>query len=332
MRRVPGIVALVVWAGFAVLASEPARAQARLVPGLTLFAGASDGLWRSNDWGQSWEQVNGGSRGEGLAGAGAIRAVRPLGPQVWLGGDGGAYLSEDWGETWTRLSPTPGVSVVLPSRWPQADPTVFVGTGSSLFRSRDGGHTLEPTALGRGGISRIEWPGPSLLVACDGGLFVSDDEGAHFSGPGSGLPADPLVAMVMSSFFGSDRVVIVAARAGGVFRTSDGGRSWSSVGLTGEGVTDLVWIDRFLYAAAERALYRSEDAGVHWTRLSTTPGRPSRLLFPLDGMEGFLATDRGVYRTPDAGVHWEPAGLAGLDVLTIATFPTPDPAQGKQRR
>lgn len=332
MRPALGIGLLVAALGLVAGSAGSVSAQASLVPRLALFAGTSEGLFRSSDWGLSWEPMSGGSRGAGPEGIGAVRAIRALGPQVWLGGDGGSYLSEDWGETWTRLSATPGVSVVLPSRWPQADPTVFVGTGSNLLRSRDGGRTLEPTALGRGGISRIEWPGPSLLVACDGGLFVSDDEGAHFSGPGSGLPAEPLVAMVMSSFFGSDRVVIVAARSGGVYRTADGGKSWSSVGLSGESVTDLVWIDRFLYAAAERALYRSEDAGVHWTRLSTAPGRPSRLLFPLDGMEGFLATDRGVYRTPDAGVHWEAAGLAGLEVLTIATFPTPDPAQGKQRR
>ncbi len=332
MRRRLAIGLLAVGLGLVFGPTGSVSAQARLVPRLSLFAGTSEGLWRSIDWGLSWERMGGGSGGAGPESIGAVRAVRALGPQVWLGGDGGSYLSEDWGETWTRLSSTPGVTVVLPSRWPQADPTVFVGTGSSLLRSRDGGHTLEPTALGRGGISRIEWPGPSLLVACDGGLFVSDDEGAHFTGPGRGLPDEGVNAMVMSSFFGIDPVVFVAPGSGGVFRSPDGGRSWQSVGLDRERVYDLVWIDRFLYAAGQAAIYRSEDAGARWTTLSTSPGRPSRLLFPLDGIEGFLATDRGVFHTPDAGSHWEPAGLAGLDVLTIATFPAPDPAQVKQRR
>jgi photosystem II stability/assembly factor-like uncharacterized protein len=331
MKRLLGIAASAAAAALA-LGGTGSASQARLVPGLALFAGTSEGLWRSSDWGKSWERLAGGTSGATLDGLGAVRAIRPLGPQVWIGGDGGAYLSEDWGESWTQLSPTPGVSVVLPSRWPQADATVFVGTTSGLLRSRDGGRTLEPTALGRGGVSRIEWPGPSLLVACDGGLFVSNDEGAHFSGPGSGLPDAPVAAMVLSSFFGIDPVVFVAPRSGGVFRTSDGGTTWRSVGLAEDRVADLVWIDRFLYAAAEAALYRSEDAGATWTRLSSSPGRPTRLLFPLEGIEGFLATDRGVFHTPDAGQHWEPAGLAGQTVLAIATFPTPEPTTGKKRR
>lgn len=327
MRRafVAAVAALAFGAGLA-------SSQTALAPSLALFAGTREGLWRSSDWGRSWERLMGGTRGTSLEGLGAVRAIRPLGPQVWLGGDGGTYLSEDWGETWTQLSATPGVTVVLPSRWPSADPTVFVGTAGGLLRSRDGGRAAEPTALGRGGVSRVEWPGPSLLVACDGGLFVSNDEGAHFSGPGSGLPDAPVAAMVLSSYFGIDPVVLVAPRSGGVFRSSDGGTIWRSAGLAEDRVADLVWIDRFLYAVAETALYRSEDAGASWIRLSTCPGRPSRLLFPLEGIEGFLATDRGVFHTPDAGRSWDPAGLAGQDVLTIATFPAPEPGQGKKRR
>lgn len=331
MRRAPGVAAAAVATALAVSGTGSAS-QPRLVPGLALFAGTTEGLWRSSDWGKSWERLAGATGGTTLDGLGAVRAIRPLGPQVWIGGNGGVYLSEDWGDSWAQLSATPGVSVVLPSRWPSADATVFVGTAGGLLRSRDGGRTLEPTALGRGGISRVEWPGPSLLVACDGGLFVSNDEGAHFSGPGSGLPDAPVAAMVMSSFFGIDPVVLLAPASGGVFRTSDGGTSWRSAGLGEDRVADLVWIDRFLYAAAENAVYRSEDAGATWTRLSASPGRPSRLLFPLEGIEGFLATDRGVFHTPDAGQHWEEAGLAGQTVLTIATFPTPEPTTGKKRR
>jgi len=308
-----------------------AAAPNPVVPSLTLFAGTTTGLWRSIDWSESWSRVSGGTPGVSLAGLGAARAIRPLGPQVWLGGDGGVFLSDDWGESWALVAPTPGVNVVLPSRWPNSDPTLFVATAAGLLRSPDAGRTLAPTALGCPGVRRLEWPGPALAVACQRGFFVTSDGGEHFSGPGIGLPDVPVLAIALSSYFVADPVAFAAPVSGGVYRSSDGGAHWSAAGLEGERVFDLVWIGRFLYAAAEKALYRSEDVGAHWQRLSSAPGRPSRLLFPLGGIEGFLATDRGIFRTPDAGERWQAAGLPGLEVLELATFPGPDTPSRKKR-
>jgi photosystem II stability/assembly factor-like uncharacterized protein len=307
-----------------------AAARGAVAPSLTLFAGTPEGLWRSGDWGQTWERLSGRTPGVSLDPLGAARAIRPLGPQVWLGGDGGVFRSDDWGDTWTRLSETPAVTVVLPSRWPNSDPTVYLGTRAGLLRSPDGGRSATPTGLDCPGVRVVDWPGPALAVACERGVFFSVDGGSRFSGPGT-LPESPVLAVVLSSYFASDPVAIASTRSGGVYRTSDGGTSWKLIGLADETVFDLVWIGRFLYAAGERALYRSEDAGDTWKRLSSAPGRPARLLFPLEGLEGFLATDRGIFRSPDAGEHWEPAGLAGHDVLELATFPPPATTTGKKR-
>ncbi len=55
-------------------------------------------------------------------------------------------------------------------------------------------------------------------------------------------------------------------------------------------------------------------------------------LAPAAGLEAFLATDRGLFRSTDAGEHWSPAGFAGQPVLTVATFPPPEPTPGKNKR
>jgi hypothetical protein len=34
----------------------------------------------------------------------------------------------------------------------------------------------------------------------------------------------------------------------------------------------------------------------------------------------------------DAGEHWVPAGFAGQEVITVATFPPPVPEPGKKPR
>jgi photosystem II stability/assembly factor-like uncharacterized protein len=141
--------------------------------------------------------------------------------------------------------------------------------------------------------------------------------------------------MALSSFFSIDPVLFAAPDTGGVFRSSDGGATWAASGLADEFVGDLVWLGPFLYAAGERGFYRSQDAGASWSRLSASPGRPSRLMFPLApaaGLEAFLATDRGLFRTVDAGEHWQPAGFAGQEVLEVATFPPPEPEPSKKPR
>lgn len=306
------------------------------ISSLTLFAGTADGLWRSKDWGGSWQRVLGSaSSGVRLDGLGAARDILALTTDVWVAGEGGLFHSPDFGDTWEQVSSMSGLTSVLLPRWPQADPAVFVGTAKGLLRTLDNGRTWALRGDAEMGVRRIEWPGPAMVIASDRGVAISVDEGATYAPPGQGLPPGPIVAMALSSFFAVDPVLFAAPASGGVFRSSDGGKTWVAVGLAEQKVGDLVWLGPFLYAAADGGFYRSQDVGATWERLSDSPGRPSRLMFPLApaaGIEAFLATDRGVFRTTDAGAHWSPSGFAGEAVLDVATFPPPDPVRSKKPR
>lgn len=317
-------------------AQEPRRdaPPPSVATSLTLFAGTPSGLWRTRDWGGRWERVEGATEARRLDGLGAARAVVPVGPQVWVGGDGGLFASTDFGETWEPRSKTAGIRSLMFSRWPQSDPTAFAGTAEGLLKSVDLGRTFAPTPLAGTIVHRMEWPGPALVLATGKGLLLSEDGGRTFTAPGEGLPPGEVRAFALSSFYAVDPVIFAAPARGGVYRSGDGGRTWTPAGLEGERVGDLVWLGPFLYAAAEGALFRSEDAGRTWARLGSYEGRPSRLLFPLApaaGLEAFVATDRGIHRTADGGQRFQPAGLAGEDVLALATFPPPEPGTGKRR-
>jgi len=319
------------------VAQEPSRdaPPPGVVTSLTLFAGAPSGLWRTRDWGGRWERIEGPTSARRLDGLGAARAIVPLGPQVWVGGDGGLFVSADFGETWEPRSTTLGIRSLLFSHWPQSDPTAFAGTSSGMLRSADLGRTFKPTPLTGTLVNRMEWPGPALVLATGQGVLVSSDSGQTFTGAGEGMPSGEVRALVLSSFFPVDPVMFAAPAGGGVFRSGDGGKTWTRAGLEGETVGDLVWLGPFLYASAEGGLFRSEDAGRNWTRLGSYEGRPARLLFPLApaaGLEAFVATDRGIFRTTDGGQRFHPAGLPSQDVLTIATFPPPEPLLGRKIR
>ena len=61
-----------------------------VVTTLTLFAGTLETLWRSKDWGASWERVSGLSPGGGLAKQPPlteVRTIHPTGSRVYVGED-----------------------------------------------------------------------------------------------------------------------------------------------------------------------------------------------------------------------------------------------------
>jgi photosystem II stability/assembly factor-like uncharacterized protein len=314
----------------AALASGPPTTHAQappIVTSLTLFAGSPSGLWRSRDWGGTWE----------LARAGAVHTILPLGPRVYAGGEAGVLVSEDFGQSWADFALETAVLGILPSRYPQSDPTVFAGTASGLLKSDDGGKTFRPTPLAGTAVHRMEWPGPALVLATGRGVVFSTDAGATFTGPGEGLPGDGARALALSSFFAVDPVLFTGIGSQGVFRSNDGGRTWAASGLADHTVNDLVWLGPILYAATDQGLFRSEDAGKTWSALGAgLAGRAAlRLMFPLapqSGAEIFLGTDQGVFRTADGGLNWIKAGLAAERILSLATFPPPAPILNTGRK
>lgn len=298
-----------------------------VVTSLTVFAGTREKLWRTKDWGASWQPAESGTSGKSLVDLSDVRAILALAPRVWAGGSGGLFVSDDFGLTWTKSVEAPTALFVLPSRYPGSDPTVFLGTAEGLLKSDDAGKTFKPTVLRETPVFRGEWPGPALVMATGRGVLMSNDAGATFTGPGQGLPEGEVAAMALSSFFGMDPVLFAGLNQG-VFRSADGGKSWLPAGLAGQSVRDLVWFGPILYAATDRGLHRSEDAGKTWTAFGEKMGgKPNRLLFPLypdSGAVLFVATDDGVYRSDDGGFHWAAHGMKGHSVLALATFPPPE--------
>ena len=86
-----------------------------IVTTLALFAGTSSGLRLSQDWGVTWPARD-PAVADGLQGVGAVRAIVPLGPTIYLGGDGGLYVSEDFGRTWEKLGVLGSVECILLGR------------------------------------------------------------------------------------------------------------------------------------------------------------------------------------------------------------------------
>ena len=228
--------------------------------------------------------------------------------------DGGVWESRDAGRTWKPIFDGQDVASIGAIAVAPSDPrTIYVGTGEAdmrsdiaygdgIYKSTDGGTTW--THLGLDDTYQI---GAILVDPHDAGVAYAAALG-HPYGPSA------------------DR---------GVFKTTDGGKSWSKVLFAdpNTGATALAMAPddpHVVYAALWQTrrppwnvyppsngpgsgLYKSTDGGATWTHLtnglpagvgriglSISPASPHRVYANVDAAAG----QGGIYRSDDAGATW----------------------------
>ena len=296
-----------------------------------LMIGTRKGLWiaRSEDDRRSWEVGEPHFLMQEIPACGID--TRRDSPRLLVGARSehwgpSVFHSDDYGRSWREPE---GGAVRFP---PEADAAV-----KAIWQ-------LRPDTESR---PRVVWAGSEPSA-----LWRSDDGGETFAlvdglwdhphrptwQPGGGGQAIHTVLPHPTD----DEQVLVAMSTGGVYRTGDGGRSWtpSNKGINARYLPDP-WPeygqcvhkvardaadpDR-LFAQNHHGVYRSDDGGGSWT--SIADGLPSDFGFPMvthptrsgtawvvplvaDGERVPPAGRLGVWRTTDAGDSWS-AAAAGL--------------------
>jgi len=115
---------------------------------------------------------------------------------------------------------------------------------------------------------------------------------------------------------------------GGVFRSSDQGRTWTAVnsGLTGSDrfIVALAASGADLFAATSlRNVYRSTDQGESWTSVSSGLPLATFRSLTVSSSNLFLGTVSGVYRSTDRGQNWRQVAL-GLGNRDVSAFAVSD--------
>ncbi|HUE67273.1 MAG TPA: hypothetical protein VMP38_03750 [Candidatus Acidoferrum sp.] len=271
-----------------------------------------DGIYRSADAGRTWTHL-------GLADAQQIAdlAVDPRNPQrlfaAALGhpygpnSERGIYRSLDGGVTWQRVlykdEDTGGSAVAIdPSRpqvvyaalWqsrlgPWEDKNEFQGTGGGLFKSSDGGTTWRPLAAGL----------PPNVAQVNIAIAPSAPQ-RLYAAVGTNEPGD------------------YSSAAGlGVFRSDDGGESWTRITSDprpalriGGGDLPVLRVDPtnpdVLYSASIVTM-KSSDGGKSWLALRGAPGGDdyqNLWISPNDPRIIALVGDQGAIVTLNGGESW----------------------------
>jgi photosystem II stability/assembly factor-like uncharacterized protein len=171
--------------------SAPARALVSGAARGRVYLAGRTGLYRSDDWGQSWSDVGSEFQAE-RASALMVPPGRP--DQVYVVAGGYVWVSADAARTWRLASHgLPSASMEAVGLDP-ADPNRLwaVGVGQ-VFRTDDQGQRWGPVGQPlpeRPTVARaVAVSGRAILIATDRGVYRSPDDGERWELPSDGLPA-----------------------------------------------------------------------------------------------------------------------------------------------
>jgi photosystem II stability/assembly factor-like uncharacterized protein len=309
------------------LASAPSNPK-------VLYASVEGQVYRSADGGGSWTLTNlGDSRLPVLR----ISVDTAAPSKLYAARPDGFVRSLDGGNTWQKTGGFGRAYDV--AAHPKTAGTVYAATATGLYRSTDSGATWTP--FRRQGLPQkiratLIVVNPALprelYVATETsrgvkGLFRSVDAGASWR------PADagPLMGKQVLAFATAPQSVLYAGTADGLYKGSQGGRSWKKIGPAGTGrvLALAVAAGNRIYAGTEKGLFRSLNAGAAWARVSQglpdTGAVTSLLVVPMpsDTVLSGISTDvrrGGVFRSTDNGISWTflSTGMNATTVTSIA--------------
>lgn len=308
----------------------------------TVFAATSSGLFTSTDAGATWSHVE--ELGRYLLYGMRAVAVAPdysSSGHVMASDGNSLHISENRGISWTTHSELDSVNSLAYSPDFARDQTVFVG-GGAIWRTSNGGITWT-TALSQG-ISALaispEFTADNTLIAgsLNGTVYLSSNAGATWISRTVSPMASTVNALAVSSTYISRSLhisgtAVFAGCVGGLYRSTDGGRSWAPMtSYPGPSVQALMlspdWPeDPTMLVGTPAGVYRTEDGGATWSRsgfkqlsLSVLEGtqRGERLLAGSSYQGLFQSED---VRNDDGGTQWEPAGLYEKTFIDVAEVP-----------
>lgn len=347
------------------------------------------GVFKSIDGGQTWIVWSKGYTGADINQV----AVKPGDTDtILVNGRSGAFYSDDFGLRWDGQAN--GLGAIPEGMAAVFDPSDATGNTrlisderqGFILRSTDGGlswtNVLEMTEVNEGnphGARRIVFAPSNASVVYAGfaasnlfadphemgfatsyGVWKSIDGGVNWSDANGNLPSPESGRNVTSIAisYQDDNIVYVGLREGGIYKTTDGGTTWTHVTDQAANNWGDVWPigeplrrdsilslsispvdERVVYAGTNiRGLYKTTDGGGSWTQIV-----PESELIPFssedhvhvfdvrvnpkDSTEVYMGEwHGGMYRSTDSGATWKRINT-GLSTRAVQTIDFSDDGQ-----
>ena len=203
---------------------------------------------------------------------------------------------------------------------------LFAGTGTDLDAPCDGGVFLSTnngtswtevnSGLTNSDVLSLAVGGTNLFAGTWGGVFLSTNNGTSWTAVNSGLTNSFVLSLAVSG------MNLFAGTSGGVFLSTNNGTSWTAIGLTNSYVYSLDVSGTNLFAGTSGGVFLSTNNGTSWTAVGLTNSFVSSLA--VSGMNLFAGTSGGVFLSTNNGTSWTEvnSGLTNFDVSSLVVSGT----------
>ncbi|MHB9011445.1 MAG: hypothetical protein ACYC49_04380 [Ignavibacteriaceae bacterium] len=295
-----------------------------------IFAGTvGNGVSRSTDNGDNWQQINTGLVTSGYVSSLAINISGHIFAGI-SGGVGGIFYSTDNGNNWFQTGFANNIEVR--SLAINTNGYIFAGTFSGLFRSTDEGNSWKSLKLSNTLFSCIAINSSGNIFASTGnGMYRSTDNGDNWQQIDTGLTKG--VSSLAINYSG---YIFAGTGGSGVYVSTNNGDDWQQIntGLPDNSSVYSLAINNSgnvfagiyseeapgIQSPAGSGLFRSTDNGDSWQKTDLTNDYVPSLAINNSG-QIFAGTgtgvEGGVFRSIDNGNNWTLVGLNNSVVLSL---------------
>ncbi len=228
-----------------------------------LFAGTTDGLYRSTDNGVTWARSS--------AATGYIYSLYAINDTLYGGvgtGLGVAKMSTDTGQTWVSI----GYAGFMTTAYVKANGVLYVGSNNGLQYTADNGATwtTPPFSSGLSGpiITGLAALGNSVYAACSTGVYKTIDNGATWA---------VVLPKSMFSLTTIDTSLLGGTNNSGIYQSDQFGTNWNTINA------GLPFVGAASYSAVNCISYNNEvviaslqgDSAIYVTGLASIGLYPS---------------------------------------------------------
>ena len=186
---------------------------------------------------------------------------------------------------------------------------------------------VEPTNINelKHGLGRVQWvtahPNNSNILWAGtpaGGLWKSTDAGQNWTTNTDNLPTMGVSGIVIDP--NNTNIMYIATgdpdgssnRGHGVLKSTDGGATWNTTGLSATILTEFNIYDlrlhptnsQILFAATSTGIWKTTNAAANWTKVNPTVHTMDLEFHPTNPKIMYCASQKKVEKTTDGGATW----------------------------
>jgi photosystem II stability/assembly factor-like uncharacterized protein len=268
-----------------------------------IYIGTTNGIYRSTDNGFAWDPVN-----DGLVDT-VVQCIHSNSEYLLLAAtSGGTYQYNAQLKKWIKCTNGIPDSYAL-SVYIDNSGKIFSGIyGRGIFQSSDKGATWTASSQGLA-LSFVR----GLACTSTGTLICSDEYTVYRSVDRGYSWIATLSAPVPTTIVVNSHDSVYLGSGNGIYLSSDDGLTWNNIGAAG---TDVYWVyvtpRGTVITNNTSGIFRSTNGGATWKMIDSIPkGYTSAIVADKQAIL-WAAHGKGVYRSDDDGIHWRFTGFTGM--------------------